>query len=105
MGKERKKVMAKLLIVSSPQSGHFSPATAIAKNLVSHGHEVGWYTGRRYQAKVEALGAHFYPMEMAPDFDENELNATFPGRMKYQGLDQLKWDFKYIFILEKSNEY
>jgi MGT family glycosyltransferase len=90
--------MSNFLIVSSPQSGHFNPATAIVKNLVSQGHSVGWYTGSRYQAKVEALGARFYPMKSAPDFDENDINATFPGRMKYNGVAQLKWDIRNIFI-------
>jgi UDP:flavonoid glycosyltransferase YjiC (YdhE family) len=90
--------MSRFLLASSPQSGHFNPATAIARELVRRGHEVGWYVGERYRAKVEALGARHFPMKAAPDFDENDINSAFPGRTQFKGFAQLKWDLKHFFI-------
>lgn len=54
--------MARFLIGTIPLVGHVTPALPIAQELVNRGHEVCWYTGSAFQAKVESTGAHFAPI-------------------------------------------
>jgi len=96
--------MARFLIGTVPAIGHINPALPIARTLVERGHEVWWYTGQRFRAKVDATGAHYVPMSAAPDFDDRDLDIAFPGRRGLTGLAQLKWDLKYVFIDSSSGQ-
>ncbi len=94
----RTTTMARFLFGTVPAVGHVNPGLPIARKLVEHGHEVWWYTGKRFQAKVEASGARFLSMQAAPDFDDRDIDASFPGRRGLTGLAQFKWDIKHIFV-------
>jgi UDP:flavonoid glycosyltransferase YjiC (YdhE family) len=89
--------MARFLIGTVPTTGDSAPGFPIARELVARGHEVWWYTGQRFQSKVEATGARYIPMKSAPDFDEKHILETFPGLVGLKGLAQLKWYIKYVF--------
>jgi MGT family glycosyltransferase len=90
--------MAKFLIGTIPVIGHITPILPIARKLCERGHEVRWYTGTRFRAKVEATGARFVPVKAAPDVDGANLNAFYPERGRLRGLAQLKYDMKHIFM-------
>ncbi len=60
--------MARFLIGTIPVVGHVSPALLIARELVNRGHEVCWYTGSAFRAKVESTGAHFAPIVSGLDY-------------------------------------
>jgi UDP:flavonoid glycosyltransferase YjiC (YdhE family) len=89
--------MARFLIATMPITGHVGPGIPIARTLVERGHEVRWYTGSRFQAKVEATGARYVPMQAAYDFDDLAINEAFPGRAALKDFAQLKFDLKRIF--------
>jgi MGT family glycosyltransferase len=61
-----------------PFSSHIEPVLPLARTLVERGHDVRWYAGRLFQARVEATGARYLPVEHAPDFDERELEQVYP---------------------------
>lgn len=90
--------MAQFLIGTIPFVGHVTPLIPIARQLVQRGHDVRWYTGQRFRPRVEATGAHYLPMQAAVDFDDRDLNATFPARAALRGPAQFKWDLKHIFL-------
>src|SRR5688572_8360152 len=90
--------MARFLFGSMPLVGHVNPGLPIARKLVERGHEVWWYTGKRFQARVEAVGARYVPMQAAPDFDDRDLDAAFPARRGLTDLAAFKWDIKHLFI-------
>jgi hypothetical protein len=54
--------LARFLLCTVPLTGRIGPGLPIARALVERGHEVRWYTGRRFRAKVEATGARFEPL-------------------------------------------
>lgn len=81
--------MARFLLTAMPFTGHVAPLTAVAQQLVDRGHEVRFYTGSRFRERVEAVGATLVPWTRAPDFDENDLPATFPRLVGKKGLGQL----------------
>ena len=90
--------MAKFLIATVPITGHVNQGIPIAKKLVEHGHEVVWYTGKKFQKKIEAIGARYVPMKAAFDYDDSKLNELFPGRAKLKGLAAMKFDITHLFI-------
>lgn len=90
--------MSRFLITSMPIRSHVLPATAIARVLIDRGHEVGWYTGRRFKKKVESLGCRFFPMNLVVDLDHTHIDEIYPERAKLKGIKQLKWDMKHVFV-------
>lgn len=62
--------MARFLIGTIPGFGHVNPALPIARKLVERGHEVWWYTGKLFQAKIEATGACYIPMNKGLDISD-----------------------------------
>jgi MGT family glycosyltransferase len=87
--------MSKFLICTISAIGHVSPALPIARELVDRGHQVCWYTGSEFQAKIESTGAHFTP---AVDLSPEWLAQWMARRNALQGVAQLKFDLKYGFI-------
>jgi len=90
--------MAKILIATMPITGHVNPCVSISRRLAGLGHEVRWYTGKRFEQKVQATGAEYSPMKAAPDFDERNPDATFRGRKGLKGVAGLRFDFKHLFL-------
>lgn len=97
--------MARFLIASVPITGHVLPALPIARTLVGRGHEVRWYTGQKFRARVEATGARFEPFRVAHDFDDGDLDAAFPGRSAATGLNRAKFDFINLFMKPITAHY
>ena len=74
-----------------PVVGHINPGLPIARALVGRGHEVCWYTGRKYQAQVEATGARYQPMRAAldehfPDDLREAIEASPRARKTFRSL-------------------
>ncbi|MBD3943405.1 glycosyltransferase [Microbacterium sp. NEAU-LLC] len=81
--------MGRFLLTAMPFTGHVAPLTAVARELVRRGHDVRFYTGSRFRSRVEAVGARHVPWHDAPDFDENDLPATFPRLVGKKGMQQM----------------
>lgn len=81
-----------------PYTGHVAPMAAVAGALVDRGHEVRFYTGSAFRRQVEASGATFLPWREAPDFDENDMQATFPRLEGKKGLRQVFINLEDAFI-------
>ncbi|WP_412030066.1 glycosyltransferase [Deinococcus yunweiensis] len=90
--------MARILIASQPIAGHLLPLLPVAQELAARGHELRWYTGRRYAARVRAVGATFEPFTLARDFDDRAFGVAFPGRDARSGLRQVQFDTQHIFV-------
>jgi MGT family glycosyltransferase len=69
----------RVLLSVMPFAGHVAPVTGVVAELIARGHEVCVYTGSRYAERFAALGARTLTWHAAPDFDEHDLPATFPG--------------------------
>lgn len=94
----REPPLSRILIASQPIAGHLLPLLPIAAELVRRGHQVRWYTGRKYARQVEATGAVLAPFVQARDYDDAELNAQFPGRDRRRGLRQIQFDVRQVFV-------
>lgn len=90
--------MARFMITAMPFTGHVMPLLAVALALTERGHDVRFYTGAAFRNRVEASGARFVPWRAAPDFDENDLPATFPRLVGKKGFSQLLINVADLFI-------
>lgn len=92
--------MARFLVGTIAAIGHVNPALPIVRQLVAQGHEVWWYTGQGFKAKVEATGAHHVPIRRGIDIT---LPDSIPEewaerRDALMGFAQFKFYLKYAFI-------
>ncbi|HKP06332.1 MAG TPA: nucleotide disphospho-sugar-binding domain-containing protein [Microbacterium sp.] len=90
--------MARFLLTAMPFTGHVTPLRAVAQELVTRGHDVRFYTGGAFRQGVEASGAVLVPWREAPDFDENDLRATFPRLEGRKGLRQVFVNLQDVMI-------
>lgn len=92
--------MTRFLLGTIPIIGHVSPAVPIVQELISRGHEVGWYTGQAFQAKVEATGARFFPIRRWMDYSDlnNIPSELMDQRSASEGIQRLKFDLRTFFI-------
>lgn len=90
--------MANYLVCSTPVQGHVAPLLTMAADLVRRGHSVRVLTGRAFEDRVVASGALFRPLPTECDFDERDLNASFPGRLERKGLARFRFDLEHIFF-------
>src|SRR6187431_1188664 len=90
--------MARFLVTAMPFTGHVTPLSTVAAALVARGHDVRFYTGSAFGSKVAGAGAVLVPWSSAPDFDENDLPATFPRLIGKKGFRQLMINVEDCFI-------
>lgn len=92
--------MARFLVGTIPAIGHVNPAIPIVRKLVERGHEVWWYTGKNFQAKVAATGARHIPIRSGLDFSdlENLPQDLLQKREALEGINKFKFDLKNFFI-------
>lgn len=88
----------RVLIASQPIAGHVLPLVPIVRALRARGHEIRWYTGRKYAAQALDSGAVWEPFVHARDYDDADFEATFPGRGRLKGLKQLLFDLQQVFV-------
>ncbi|THF68737.1 glycosyltransferase [Deinococcus sp. Arct2-2] len=93
------------MIASQPIAGHLQPLLPIAQELVRRGHEVRWYTGRKYAAAVERTGAVFEPFVHARDYDDAQFETAFPGREALTGLRQIQFDIRHVFLGQIEGQF
>jgi UDP:flavonoid glycosyltransferase YjiC (YdhE family) len=68
----------KILIASHPWDGHFNPLTSIAMHLRERGHDVRWYTGPSYAARLAKLGVPHFPFRRAREINADNLLQHLP---------------------------
>ena len=67
-----------LIAASMPATGHVNPMLAIARILMTDGHEVAVYTGSAFRARVEAARAEFFSLPPDADLDPADPFARVP---------------------------
>ena len=88
--------MARFLVATLPVNGHVTAGMVIAQELVRRGHEVGWYTGHRFQSKIEAANIRFFGIKASLDYDDRDPNSFFTDRKGLRGFKELKYMIKHI---------
>ncbi|WP_027584082.1 nucleotide disphospho-sugar-binding domain-containing protein [Bradyrhizobium sp. Ai1a-2] len=68
----------KVLIASTPATGHLNPLLAVARGLIDEGHEVTFLTGSVLRSRVEAIGAGFRTLPAGADIDVRNIDELIP---------------------------
>jgi MGT family glycosyltransferase len=90
--------MARFLFATISATGHVNPGLPIARELVTRGHDVRWYTGREFQRAIEKTGARYVPMQRALDPSHREIDEIFPERGSLKGIKLIQHDLKNFFL-------
>ena len=89
----------KILIASMPATGHVNPMLAIARILMTDGHEVAVYTGSAFRARVEAARAEFFSLPPDADLDPADPFARVPElKVMSPGPDWLRIVMERVFV-------
>src|ERR1700756_4137324 len=73
----------KVLLASSPATGHFNPLLVVARILKKAGHEPVLYTSKLFRGKTEAAGVPFFPLPEEADQAVLDKIADFLKRNRY----------------------
>ncbi len=96
----------KVLMASTPATGHLNPLIAIATFLIGDGHEVVFLSGAAYRGRIERNGATFRALPGEADVDLRDPLAVAPELESIEpGLDWLRVAMKKIFIDKVSDQY
>jgi MGT family glycosyltransferase len=68
----------KVLIASTPATGHLNPLLMVARGLLEESHEVAFLTGSVLRSRVEAVGAGFRSFPAGADLDLRKLDEAVP---------------------------
>jgi len=68
----------KILLASTPATGHLNPLLAIGRFLIAEGHEVAFLSGSALRSPIERIGARFYAFPAGADFDLRDFATVAP---------------------------
>ena len=68
----------KILIASTPATGHLNPLLAIGRILIAEGHELAFLSGSVLRSRIEAIGAEFHALPEGADFDLRDIGSVAP---------------------------
>src|SRR5260370_31463068 len=68
----------KILIASTPATGHLNPLLAIGHVLIAESHEVAFLSGSALRSRIEGIGAPFHAFPAAADIDLRDIPAVVP---------------------------
>ena len=89
----------KILMASTPATGHINPMAAVASFLVEDGHEVVIRSGTQFRRRVESSGATFQALLGNADVDLSDLLTVAPELVGVEpGLDWLRIAIRRIFV-------
>ncbi len=95
----------KILFATVPFDGHFNPLTGVAMHLQAAGHDVRWYAGPSYAAKLERLGLPHFPFQRATEINQDNIGELFPERAKLRGPALIRFEGKHIFVGNTENYF
>jgi MGT family glycosyltransferase len=68
----------KILIASTPATGHLNPLLAMGHILIAEGHEVVGLSGTAFRKRIEGIGAKFRRLPAGADFDLSDILSVVP---------------------------
>jgi MGT family glycosyltransferase len=68
----------KILLASTPATGHINPLLGIVHMLQAEGHEISFLTGSAFRDRIEKSGAKFIPLQGNADVDGRNLLSVAP---------------------------
>jgi MGT family glycosyltransferase len=99
------RAVVRILVACTPVHGHLAPLLRATRELVQRSNEVVVLTGSRFEAAVTATGARHVPLPAGADYDDRDLDASFPGRASKRGPAKLNFDVVHLFADPVAHQY
>jgi MGT family glycosyltransferase len=89
----------KILIASTPATGHLNPLLAIGRVLIAEGHELAFLSGSVLRSRIEAIGAKFHALPEGADYDLRDFDSVAPElKTIAPGPDWLRVALERVFV-------
>jgi MGT family glycosyltransferase len=89
----------KILLASTPATGHLNPLLAIGHILIAEGHDVGFLSGSVLRDRIEGIGAKFHALPAGADFDLHSFDSVAPELTTIApGPDWLRTAMERVFV-------
>ena len=89
----------KILIASTPATGHLNPLLAIGRMLLAEGHELAFLSGSVLRDRIEAIGATFHALPAGADFDLRNFDGVVPElKTMAPGPDWMRTAMERVFV-------
>jgi UDP:flavonoid glycosyltransferase YjiC (YdhE family) len=88
----------KILFATMPFDGHFNPLTGVAVHLRKAGHDVRWYAGPSYAARLQRLDIPHFPFRRATEINQQNIGELFPERETLRGPALIRFELKKVFL-------
>jgi UDP:flavonoid glycosyltransferase YjiC (YdhE family) len=95
----------RILFASMPADGHFNPLTGIAVQLKERGHDVRWYAGPTYGARLDRLGMAWFAYQRAIEVMAGSMNELFPERATLKGPKLISFELDKFFVSQVENHF
>src|SRR5262245_45219124 len=73
-----REVRMKILLASTPATGHLNPLLAFGRILIAAGHQVVGLSGNAFRDRIESIGAAFRLLPPEADFDLRDVGSVVP---------------------------
>lgn len=90
--------MAHVLLAALPFAGHVIPFSGVIRELQERGHRVSFYSGRKYRDVIEQSGASLVPFTAAKDFNDADIERSFPEMSGRSRLSSMLTSFREVFF-------
>jgi UDP:flavonoid glycosyltransferase YjiC (YdhE family) len=89
----------RILIASTPATGHLNPLLAIGRILIAEGHEIVGLSGNALRERIEGIGAKFRPLPAGADLDLRDIVSVVPELKNIPpGLEWLRVAIERLFV-------
>jgi MGT family glycosyltransferase len=89
----------KILLASTPATGHLNPMLAVGRILIAGGHDVVCLSGSVLRDRIEGSGAEFRPLPPGADLDFRDLLVAVPQLKGIPpGLEWLRIALEHAFV-------
>jgi MGT family glycosyltransferase len=89
----------KILIASTPLTGHLNPLLAIGHTLIDEGHEVLGLSANIMRGRIERVGAAFRAFPAGGDLDLSDRDALFPEWKNIPpGPERIRFALEHVYV-------
>ncbi|KAA0690242.1 glycosyltransferase [Neorhizobium sp. P12A] len=89
----------KILIASTPATGHLNPLLAIGRILMAEGHQVLVLSGSAFRGRIEGISAEFRALSFDADLDPADIHSHAPElKLIPPGPEWLRIAMERIFV-------
>src|SRR5262249_39695285 len=96
----------KVLIASTPATGHLNPLLGVGRLLIAEGHKVVGLSGSALRDRVEGIGAEFRSLSGNADIDPQEIVSAIPElKTTPPGPEWLRIAMERVFVDTLSTQH